>query len=189
MDQKYREVQMLVDHLAGTQADMDLYAGHITPKSHGTLFGTLLRAISAELCLLAMMVTVYLFGYEKTAKTDLYFASTKVGRKLAVCKVFTALTASIGIFSVLTALSLRIYFLHWDYTGIWKANVASQFNTVHDLLLTKPFITVTDFTVKNYLAATIGLSIVLVVIGSLFLFSCLISYLAMLNIVSPCSEA
>ena len=168
VEHKYLEVQTLVDHLAATQADMDLYAGPITPKSHGNLFGTLLRAINAEMCLLAMMVTVYLFGYESTAKTDLYFASTRVGRKLAVCKFFTALTTSIGIFSAVTILSLRIYFQHWNYTGIWEANVASQFNTVHDLVLTKPFITVADFTVKNYLAATIGLSIILIVTAVLF---------------------
>lgn len=168
LEQKYYEVQTLVDHLARTQADMDLYAGPITPKSHGNLFGTLLRAISAEMCLLSMMVTVYLFGYEKTAKTDLYFTSTKVGRRLAICKFFTSLTASVGVYSAMTFLSLCIYFLHWNYSGIWEANVASQFNTVHDLVLTKPFITVADFTVKNYLAATIGLSIVLVVTAVLF---------------------
>lgn len=168
VEQKYLEVQNLVDHLADTQADMDLYAGPITPKSHGNLFGTLLQSISAELCLLAMMVTIYLFGYEKMVKTDMYFASTKVGRKLASCKVLTALTASIGLFFAVTALSLGIYFLHWDYTGVWEANVASQFNTVHDLVLTKPFITVADFTVKYYLAATIGLIVVLVVIAVLF---------------------
>ena len=168
VEQKYHEVQTLVDHLARTQADMDLYAGPITPKSHGNLFGTLLRAISAEMCLLSMMVTVYLFGYEKTAKTDLYFTSTKVGRRLAICKFFTSLTSSVGAYSAMTFLSLCIYFLHWNYSGIWEANVASQFNTVHDLVLTKPFITVADFTVENYLAATIGLSIVLVVTAVLF---------------------
>lgn len=168
IERKYEGLQDRVDHLAEIKADMDLYAGPMTDQSYKNLFYTLLKAISGESCIIAMLLTVYLLGYERNAKTDQYFNSTKTGRKLFRCKLTVSLLASISVFLLLTVLSLSICFLHWDYSGIWDANVSSQFHTVHDLTLVKPFITLIDFTVKGYLAAVIALSTVLVMIAVLF---------------------
>lgn len=168
IERKYEGLQNRVDHLAQIKADMDLYAGPLTDQSYTNLFGTLLKAISGESCIIAMLLTLYLLGYERNAKTDLFFNSTKTGRKLFRRKLVVSVLASVSIFLLLTLLSLSIYFLHWDYSGIWNANVSSQFHTVHDLTLMKPFITLTDFMVKEYLAAVIALSAVLVMIAVLF---------------------
>lgn len=48
MAQKYDRLAQRVDHLAQTGADMDLYAGPVTYKSHQFLFCTLLRAVMGE---------------------------------------------------------------------------------------------------------------------------------------------
>ena len=81
IERKYESLQDRVDHLAEIKADMDLYAGPMTDQSYKNLFYTLLKAISGESCIIAMLLTVYLLGYERNAKTDQYFNSTKTGRK------------------------------------------------------------------------------------------------------------
>lgn len=168
MEKKYEPLQKTVDRLAESGADMDLYAGAVTTRSHQNLFSTLLRTMGGEVCILAMLLTVYLLGYEKMMRTEQYFLGTRTGRKMFFYKVLVSLISSVLIYVVLAGLSLAIYFAHWDFSGMWDARVSSQFNTVKDLLMQKPFITVADFTVKEYLFAALGLSLVLVVVAVLF---------------------
>ncbi len=43
--------------------------------------------------------------------------------------------------------TLGLYFLRFDYSGIWNASVSSQFNYLSDMLVIRPFLTWGDFTV------------------------------------------
>lgn len=167
LEKKYAAVQGQVDHLAVIEADMDLYAGPVTDQSYKRLFYTLMKALSAETCIIGMLLSVYLVSYEKMAGTEQFFSSTRIGRKICICKIITALMSTIAVYVILNTVSLGIYFLHWDYSGIWDANISSQFHTVTDLTLTKPFITVADFSVKGYLMAAVALGFVLVATASL----------------------
>lgn len=157
MQSKYEKLSARIAELAESNASLDLYAGPMTHDSCQFLFGTLLRAISAESCILAVLAVLYLMGYERLNKTELTVCASQMGRRLWRTKAFAGILAALAMYLLLAALSLGVYFAVWDYGGIWSANVSSGFNYIQDVLMVKPFITWGDFTVAGYLAATLVL--------------------------------
>lgn len=146
---------------------MDVYAGSMTHDSHQFLFGTLLRAISAESRILAALAVLYLMGYERLNQTELTVCASQMGRRLWQVKAFAGILAALAMYLLLAALSLGVYFAVWDYGGIWRANVSSGFNYIQDVLMVKPFITWGNLSVAGYLAATLALIAAMTVISSL----------------------
>ena len=157
MAQKYDRLAQRVDHLAQTGAAMDLYAGPITHESHQFLFGTLLRAVMGEGAILGMLATLYLLGYENLHRTESMAYTTRMGRRLLRRKLGVAVVLSLALHLLLALVTLGVYFLLWDYSGLWRASVSSQFNYLVDLLIQRPFLTWTDFTLAGYLAAVLAL--------------------------------
>ena len=169
---KYGLLAERVEHLAQTDAAMDLYAGPATYGSHQFLFGSLFRAILGESAILAMLGTLYLLGYEGMHRTEGLICSSRTGRKLRRLKVLAALSASAALYGLLALCTLAPYFLLYDYGGIWDASVSSQFNYFSDMLVVRPFLTWGDFTVGQYLAAALALGAVLTTAFSLLASVC-----------------
>lgn len=172
MTWKYGLLSERVEHLAGTDAALDLYAGPATHGSHQFLFGTLFRAILGESAILAMLGTLYLLGYEGLNHTEGLTCSSRTGRQLRRGKVLAALPASMALYGLLALCTLVPYFLIFDYGGIWSASVSSQFNYLVDMLVVRPFLTWGDFTVGQYLAAALALGAVLTAVFSLLASVC-----------------
>ena len=169
---KYDALSARVEHLAGTGAGMDLYAGPVTQGSHQFLFGTLMRSILGETAVAAMLGTLYLLGYEGMHRTESLACASRTGRHLRGTKVLAALAAS-AMFLVLAAVpTLGFYFTRFDYGGVWSASVSSQFNYISDMLLIRPFLTWGDFTVAGYLAAALALGAALTASFSLLAALC-----------------
>ena len=167
MTWKYSLLAERVEHLAQTDAAMDLYAGPATYGSHQFLFGSLFRAILGESAILAMLGTLYLLGYEGMHRTEGLICSSRTGRKLRRLKVLAALPALAALYGLLALCTLAPYFLLYDYGGIWDASVSSQFNYFSDMLVVRPFLTWGDFTVGQYLAAALAPGAVLTTVFSL----------------------
>lgn len=172
MTWKYSLLAERVEHLAQTDAAMDLYAGPATYGSHQFLFGSLFRAILGESAILAMLGTLYLLGYEGMHRTEGLICSSRTGRKLRRLKVLAALPALAALYGLLALCTLAPYFLLYDYGGIWDASVSSQFNYFSDMLVVRPFLTWGDFTVGQYLAAALALGAVLTTVFSLLASVC-----------------
>ena len=172
MTWKYSLLAERVEHLAQTDAAMDLYAGPATYGSHQFLFGSLFRAILGESAILAMLGTLYLLGYEGMHRTEGLICSSRTGRKLRRLKVLAALPALAALYGLLALCTLAPYFLLYDYGGIWDASVSSQFNYFSDMLVVRPFLTWGDFTVGQYLAAALALGAVLTTAFSLLASVC-----------------
>ena len=166
MQSKYEKLSTRIIGLAENNASMEVYAGPITHDRHQFLFGTLLRAISSESCLLAALTVLYLMGYERLNRTMLTIGASQIGRRLWRTKVFAGIIAALMLYLLLAAFSLSLYFSVWDYSGIWSANVSSAFNYIRDFVIVKPFITWADFTMAGYLAATLVLIAAMTVISS-----------------------
>ncbi len=164
MTAKYDKMAARVAHLASEDASLDLYAGPVTHDSHQFLFGTLLHALVGEGGVLAMLSALYLLGYESMQRTDSLTYSTRTGRRLQRRKIFAACLASLGLYVLLLLPTLGLYFSLWDYSGVWGASVSSQFNYIIELLAVKPFLTWADFTVAGYLAASVALGGLLVLV-------------------------
>ena len=161
MTWKYDLLASRVEHLAQTDAALDLYAGPATYGSHQFLFGALFRAILCESAILAMLGTLYLLGYEGMHRAEGLACASRTGRKLRRVKVLAALQASAALYGLLAFCTLVPYFLLYDYSGIWNASVSSQFNYFSDMLVVRPFLAWGDFTVGQYLAAALALGAVL----------------------------
>ena len=172
MTWKYGLLAERVEHLARTDAALDLYAGPATYGSHQFLFGTLFQAILGESAILAMLGTLYLLGYEGMYRTEGLACASRTGRRLQRMKVLAALPASAAMYGLLAVCSLVPYFVLYDYSGIWEASVSSQFNYFSDMLVVRPFLTWGDFTVAQYLAAALPLGAVLTAVFSLLASVC-----------------
>ena len=172
MEWKYDLLAARVDHLARTDAGMDLYVGPVTQGSHQFLFGTLMRSILGEAAIAAMLGTLYLLGYEGMRKTESLACASRTGRRLRRTKVLASLAAAPILLALVAVPALGLYFARFDYRGIWDASVSSQFNYLTDMLLTRPFLTWGDFTVAQYLAAALALGAGLTVVCSLLAALC-----------------
>ena len=190
MTWKYGLLAERVEHLAQTDAALDLYAGPATYGSHQFLFGALFRAILGESAILAMLGTLYLLGYEGLHQTEGLVCATRTGRRLWGVKLLAALPASTVLYGLLASFTLTPYFLLYDYGGIWSASVSSQFNYFSDMLFVRPFLTWGDFTVGQYLTAALVLGAALTAVFSLLaaVFGIFIrnSYLAALALMALC---
>lgn len=169
---KYDALSARVEHLAQTDAGMDLYAGPVTQGSHQFLFGTLMRSILGETAIAAMLGTLYLLGYEGMHRTESLACASRIGRRLQRTKVLAALGASLVLLALVAVPTLGLYFARFDYGGIWDASVSSQFNYLSDLMLIRPFLTWGDFTVAEYLAAALVLGAALTASFSLLAALC-----------------
>ena len=169
---KYDALSARVEHLAQTDAGMDLYAGPVTQGSHQFLFGTLMRSLLGETAIAAMLGTLYLLGYEGMHRTEGLACASQTGRRLRRTKVLAALGASLVLLALVAVPTLGLYFARFDYGGIWDASVSSQFNYLSDLMLIRPFLTWGDFTVAEYLAAALVLGAALAASFSLLAALC-----------------
>lgn len=172
MVRKYDLLAKRVDHLARTDAGMDLYAGPATQGSHQFLFGTLMRAMLGEAAMAAMLGTLYLLGYEGMHQTESLACASRIGRHLRRTKVLSSLAAAPVFLTLVAVPSLGVYFARFDYSGIWDASVSSQFNYLSDMLLVRPFLTWGDFTVAGYLTAALTLGAALTAVFSLLAALC-----------------
>lgn len=164
---KYELLQDRVDHLAQTDAALDLYAGPITQDSHQYLYNNLLRAIVTEGILLGVLCTLYLMGYEKLTGTQDVICTSRVGRQLWRRKVRISIVASLGLYALLILATSGPYLFLWNYNGIWESSVSSQFNYYADLFFVRPFLTWIDLTVRQYFIAMIVAGGVLVMVFTL----------------------
>ena len=87
MTWKYDLLASRVEHLAQTDAALDLYAGLATYGSHQFLFGALFRAILCESAILAMLGTLYLLGYEGMHRAEGLACASRTGRNLECQRV------------------------------------------------------------------------------------------------------
>ena len=155
MEWKYRKVSERVESLGASNTGMDVYAGPMTYQIHQFLFGLLLRAITAESCIISALAALYIYAYEQMNRTQPHLAVSRTGRRLWQVKAVSSILASIMIFCILSVVSLGAYFLFWNYSGIWNANVSSLFNQLAAQLVVRPFITWADFSVTGYLTASL----------------------------------
>ncbi len=169
---KYRILAGRSERLADSGAACDLYAGPVTSDSHQFLFGTLFRSLLGEAAILSMLASLYLLGYERSARTEEVLLSSRRGRKIFGSKVLSGLLAVPALYGLLAVPALGIYFALWDYGGVWAGSVSSRFNDIVDLLYRKPFLAWGDFTVAGYLAAALALGAALAAVFSLLASLC-----------------
>lgn len=159
---KYEKLQPVIDEKATNGDALSNYFGEQTYYRHNTLFKTMFMAIIAESCLLALFTALISVTYENLRGTEHLISTTKVGRRVLMTKLCASLMATIALTAVVIGVSLSVFFLRYNFSGVWNDNVSSMFNYAVNAY-GKPFMTWHSFTVKGYLLATIGMTFGLVV--------------------------
>ena len=172
MERKYEQLAERIAHLSETGAAMDWYSGPITHYVHQFLYGTLMRAVLTEGAVLGMLSMLFLLGYENQQRTAAGVYASRTGRRLCRWKALAGITWALAVYLLLAAVTLGIFLLFWDWSGVWGGSVSSQFNYIIDLFYPRPFFTWTDFTAGGYLAAAVGLGGLLTVVFALLAAVC-----------------
>jgi hypothetical protein len=161
MRKKYAELQNAVNEKASRGDGLFLYFAGSTYRMHQNLFNAVMFALLTEGILISILTTLFALGYENVNRTEHVIYASKTGRRIAVKKLIAALTAGIGAYLLLAAVTLFIYFTTNDYGGVWGSNVSSGFNAIFDIIAGgyRPFSTWHGFTVLTYLLATVGASL------------------------------
>lgn len=118
---------------------MDWYSGPITHYVHQFLYGTLMRAVLTEGAVLGMLSMLFLLGYENQQRTAAGVYASRTGRKLCRWKVLAGITWALAVYLLLAAVTLGIFLLFWDWSGVWGGSVSGQFNYIIDLFYPRPF--------------------------------------------------
>jgi hypothetical protein len=166
---KYSKLQPVVDEKATNGDALSVYFGDYTRELHRLLFKTLFMAIIAEICLLALFLSLLSVTYEQMRGTESVIYASATGRRLLLVKLSASLAAAAAGAAIIISTGLFVFFLRFDFSLVWTDNVSSLFNTAANEL-GKPFITWRSFTVSGYLWATIGAS------SGLALCFCLLGY-------------
>lgn len=155
---KYDKLQPVVDKKSVNGDALSAYFAKQTHYRHSLLFGTVFMAIIAESCLLALLAALLSVTYEQMRGTEPIIYASKVGRRVLIAKLYASLTVAATLTIVIIGFSLLVFFLKFDFSGVWKDNVSSMYNyAVNEY--GKPFITWRSFTVAGYLWATIGVNL------------------------------
>ena len=159
---KYEKLQPVIDEKAANGDALSDYFGEQTHDRHSMLFEVMFMAIIAECCFLALFSSLILVTYENLRETEHIICASKVGRRVFRTKLCATLTATVALTAVILGMSLCVFFLRFNFSGVWNDNVSSMFNyAVNEY--GKPFITWHSFTVEGYLWATIGITFGMVV--------------------------
>lgn len=162
--EKYERLQSSVDKLNQEKAEFSLYAAGMTAQMHDLLFGVVLRAVITECCIFAVLIMLYLCGYEYQNKTEAAVYTTKTGRRIYQYKFAAGMIWSAICFVLAAGVTLLVYFCVFDYSQLWDANVSSGFNYIAEMVGVKPFLTWIPLTVGKYLLATLGLGLALTLV-------------------------
>lgn len=166
---KYEALQPVVDEMADSGVAYDVYVGEGTHDYQVYLTGVIYHAALTEALLLAVLLTLYAFGYEAQSRTDLLVFSTRSGRGVNRAKLAAATAVSLLCYLLLCVCTLAPFAMVYHLRDFLSMHVSSSFNYVRvSPALVKPFLTWKPFTLAGYLGATLALGAALTVVFVLF---------------------
>ena len=157
---KYDQLAASVQLLAQQDASLSLAAAELTKPLLHALFYRLGRAVLTESLLLAVMIALYLTGFERLHRTEPLVYTSRRGRRIQLDKLGAGGLSVIVCALLLAALSTLAFAYFWRLGPIWQASMASQFNYTTSFGLRLPFIPWRPLSIAGYLAATWLLTLV-----------------------------
>ena len=166
---KFDDLQIVADDKAIAGVSFSPYFNEHTHMMHNRLFdrGGVMSILLLQGVLLSVLVTLLSVGHEQINNTEHSVYATKTGRRILRYKIAASLVVSIGLYAVLSAITLAVYFNVIDYSNVWNSSVSSGFNYLADAFTVRPFATWRSFTVRSYFLASLGMSFGLIVCFSL----------------------
>ena len=165
---KYDRLQESVNDLVGTDAPLTLYFASMTQYMHSFIFGTVMRFVSMEGCVAAALMAMLSLASEKNACTETLVYSSRKGRALYIYKLAAAMMVSVIAFAALFLATFIVLFIAIPIVPIMESSVCSVFNCINDFIAgARPFVTWSGMTVWQYMLASFGVSLLMVLCACL----------------------
>lgn len=164
LEHKYKKLQVRVEELARQDASMSLAAAGITNRLLDHLFERLCKTVITQGMLLAIFIALYLCGSEQMNQMHWIVYTTRKGRQIQKEKWVAGIGISLLAYGILAGCMVIGFAGIWQMGEIWDAKMSSQFYTISDLGVSLPFVSCVDFTIRGYLAAVIGMGMVVVIL-------------------------
>ncbi|RAK17147.1 hypothetical protein B0I26_11311 [Anoxybacillus vitaminiphilus] len=124
----YKKLNNRLDELIEAGEHKNLFFIGYVYRMHSFLFKDLMRQMIFEVMILVVLITGHVTTYEFQNQTHLTSYASKRGRKLMLDKLVANLLATLCISSVILGATLLVYFLVFDYSGLWGIPISSFFN-------------------------------------------------------------
>ncbi|WP_176140585.1 hypothetical protein [Halobacillus salinus] len=157
LNQQYKKAEQRKKELVGNQEHLSFFFNGFKFEMHTLLFKDLGRFLLFEAMVLTVLISAYITTFEFENRTDSTLFSTKRGRKLMKDKWIAACISSFTFSSLLFTISLAIYFLMYDYRGVFFSSFSNIFMAETEL----PYITWWNLTFLEYLFFFIGTGLLL----------------------------
>ena len=146
--------------------DQMIYPGAIFGL-HNILYNKIFDKVLLEMMAMISICVLFLMDYERMGKCEDLVYATRSGRRLQLKKLFAGIGLGTAAGSVLQAATLVIYFSRVPYRGFWNTSISSAIAMEPRGVLKYPFITFIKMTFGQYLAATVIMGLLLVIIVGL----------------------
>lgn len=120
-------------------------------RMHSFLFKKIISTIIYEIMILVVLATAFILNYEFESNNALVAYSTKRGRNLVKDKLMVALGFTVFITTIITGITLLIYFSVFDYSGLWGSSISNFFGQEYP----RPYISWFNMSILKYLIAVI----------------------------------
>lgn len=134
---------------------------------HSFLFKKIIKYVLFEETIITVLITSFLVNYERDNRNNLLVESTKRGRKNSVDKLFTSIIGVLITSFIIIGITLFIYFMFFNYGGLWQSSISSMFNWEENL----PNISWFRLSFRSYLMLTIIFILLVAIIISIISFS------------------
>ncbi|MED1865764.1 hypothetical protein P4V41_20085 [Fictibacillus nanhaiensis] len=153
----YTVLKPRVEELVQNKEHLHLFFHGKMFGTHSFLFKTLFGFMLFQAMILIVLFTAFIVNYEFEHKTSLVAYSTKRGRNLVWDKLLVSIFAGTLVTVTLLAITLFIYFMVFDYSGLWNVPISSGFLIELNNI---PFISWWNVTFIQYLFMTCGLVVI-----------------------------
>lgn len=150
---QYRDFNIRFCQLLNNEEHKNLFFLGQFYKMHSLLFKNLFRKVIFEIIILVVLITAYLVNYEFDNNTEAITYTTKRGRNFILDKLYTALVSNILVATIILTTSLGLYFMIFNYWGLWNVPISSYFNAEYGL----PYMSWWNMSFIQYLFSCVGL--------------------------------
>lgn len=120
-------------------------------KMHSFLFKDLFITMICEIMILVVLITGFIVNYEFENKTALLVYSTKRGRDAIKDKLIVALGSTLLVTTIIFTITLLIYFIVYDYSGLWGVPISTYFGQEYAM----PYMSWWNISMARYLILSI----------------------------------
>ncbi|MBH0175519.1 ABC transporter permease subunit [Fictibacillus sp. 23RED33] len=152
--EQYSVLRPRVEELIQNKEHLHLFFHGKMFGTHSFLFKTLFGFMLFQGMILIVLFTAFIVNYEFEHRTALVTYATKRGRRLMWDKLLVSTFASTLVTVALLAITLSVYFIVFDYSGLWNVPISTGFLIELNKI---PFISWWNVTFIQYLLMSCGL--------------------------------